>query len=118
KHSRPQVKDKHERQMASFFVFLSEVVMSGKEFFCAAKLVNFSKTPEHSGVTDIFLRHIYSFLRQPDDTYLKMQEKISSNECKTDPCRSSAQGIQFFCHAVAKICHAFQEKQHQPLNDH
>ncbi|MDD7727775.1 MAG: hypothetical protein PUJ30_07785 [Bacteroidales bacterium] len=47
-----------------------------------------------------------------------MQEKNNSNECKIDPCRSSAQGIQFFCHAVAKICHAFQEKQHQPLNDH
>ena len=54
-----------------------------------------------------------------------MQEKISSNECKIDPFRSSAQGIRIFCHAVAKICHAvakichaFQEKQHQPLNNH
>ncbi|MDY2975714.1 MAG: hypothetical protein SOR67_08295 [Alloprevotella sp.] len=96
-----------------------------KEFFCAAKLVNFSKTPEHSGVTDIFLRHIYSFLRQPDDTCLKRREKISSNEYKIDPRRSSAQGIRIFCHAVAKICHAvakichaFQEKQHQPLTNH
>ena len=82
-----------------------------KGFFCAAKLVNFSKTPEHSSVADIFLRHIYLFLRQADDTCLKMQEKYNSNECKTDPCRSSAQGIRIFCHA-------FQEKQHQPLNNH
>ncbi|MCF2634995.1 hypothetical protein [Prevotellamassilia timonensis] len=93
-----------------------------KEFFCAAKLVNFSKTPEHSGATDIFLRHIYSFLRQADDTCLKMQEKISSNECKTDPCRSSAQGIRIFLPRRGENLPRLPGKTtptiEQPLNNH
>ena len=92
-----------------FFVFLSEVVMSGKEFFCAAKLVNFSKTPEHSGVTDIFLRHIYLFLRQADDTCLKMQEKNNSNECKIDPVAPPHKASGFFATPWRKFATPWQK---------
>ena len=44
-----------------------------------------------------------------------MKEKTSQKTAKHPPCRTSAQGIRIFCHAVAKNCHAFRKNNH-PIN--
>ena len=46
-----------------------------------------------------------------DVVITQMKEKTSLKTSKHLPWRTTAQGIRIFCHAVAKNCHAFQEKQ-------